>query len=119
MLAVLVFVEKCKVSQDGVFEVCEGLVHSKEQHLSRCGGGVLGLGGVLKPTLEHHGDEREGSSAHPSGGPATVMFLLREGQEAAGRGGGSCRETSHASIYWGGGSFGGTAMASSYGGSRT
>lgn len=32
---------------------------------------------------------------------------------------GSCRDVAHASIYWGGGSFGGMAMASSYGGSRT
>lgn len=36
-----------------------------------------------------------------------------------GWGEGSCRDASHASIYWGGGSFGGMAMASSYGGSRT
>lgn len=91
MLAILVLVEKCKVSQDGALEVCEGLVHSRGQHLPRGRVGVLGRGGVLKPTLDHNGDEREGSSAYASGGPATVSFLLREGEGADGRGWSGCR----------------------------
>lgn len=113
-------VEKCKVSQDGVLGWAG-------QHLPRGRVGVLGLDGVLDPTLDHSGDERAGSSAYTSegGGPATVMVLLRGGggerrlMPGAGQGVGSCWEASHASIYWGGGSFGGMAMASSYGGSRT
>lgn len=81
-------VEKCKVSQDGV---CESLVQSREQHLPRGRVGVLGLGGVLKPTLDRNGDEREGGSACTSGGPATVMLLLWVGEEADGRGWSGCR----------------------------
>lgn len=72
-----------------MFEACKSLVESRGQHLLRGRVGVLGGGGVLKPTLDCNADEREGKSVNTMGRggiPATIMFLPWEGTEGDVRG---------------------------------
>lgn len=52
----------------GVFEVCKSLVDSRERRRLRGKVGVLGVGGALKPTLDHKGDEGEGRSVNTTRG---------------------------------------------------
>lgn len=110
-------------SGQGVQELMPAVGTSRE-------GGLVGISGWLSRNRPWTREDRRGEQSTSQIASKALFSVFQPIQQVSGSDSGWCKglfvvwlssteDITHASIYWGGGSFGGMAIASSYGGSST